>query len=763
MQGDHAIIKNKLLNEIKEINNLSFLQADEFSHYRTILSKVKSNLLDSEFRITVVGEFSSGKSTFLNCLIGKDLLPKGAIETTATVTYIHNVKENHDNCDKAIIHFNDTSKNNIEISLKENRNALKEFVSTMSTKLDVAKEVQSVHLYTTCTGLGENVVLIDTPGSNGVASGHKDLAVKEIRNAHASLCLFSLKGLGNSDLAYIKEIGQYQKSMFYVMNFIDHLKLHEGESVESKLKEFKALINEHAYEDRSRNTSVFGISALNALESKNMTRSKEERDQLYANSGIKNLEQELFSYINIGERINDFYNSITHKLQASITNLCDLLEDKKAILDSKINRNDVDLISKKQSHFKSKIEDNKKRMKTSLSSRQGTLETQTIEFIKEVLIKTEDEIRSFIDNQSLESLQDNKQINCNSFVQQKIQGLHQKLVIFLKDHFIEINSNTIEYIQEYIPLVKVAKDYKLQIKILDARPDFSNMDLETKIQKLEKDVITVNIELNQKINDKNTFRNLLDIKLKQLNVAKEEQSIDKINNKADYDRQIIILGSKPQPLEDVIAVEKDRTSIVGRYSVQPLIGKKDVEEIIYSDENVNIWINKKSSLERKFQKQNEESRKIISAFKNAKIALENNLEIAFAQNSFVEKQKQKLERELKSEKSEQEFLRVKAKKEFERSQKKQILEHILDYLTPPNGVIYHEFREISKRNISDNIKRILDLNMKEYDKKVFEYEKKLASILEKTYGNKTFSEIKNVDYQLASIQKHKLYLEQLSN
>lgn len=759
MNIDHSIIENRLLKEINEIQNIPFLNTDEFLHYRSVLSKIKSNLIDKEFRITVVGEFSSGKSTFLNCLIGKDLLPKGAIETTATITYIHNVKANHKNCDKAFVHYNDTNKSNKEISLTDNINALKDFVSTMSTQIDVAKEVHSVHLYTTFDGLDENVVLIDTPGSNGMASGHKELAIKEIRNAHASLCLFSLKGLGNSDLTYVKEIGQYQKSMFYVMNFIDDLKLYEGDSVESKLKELKALINEYVYEGKYRNTKVFGISALNALESYDTTKSIEEREQLFANSKIKYLQNELFSYVNNGERIGDFYNSLTDKLQILIKALSNLLEDNKAVLETKININDVDLIKKKQFQFNSKIEDNKKKIITRISAKQGALETQTVKLIKDELDKIGKDINAEFDSQSLDNIL-NKNFNLKELVRKKIHFLHQILAVFLKDHFIDINSNTINYIQEYIPLIKAKNGDKFEFKILDAKPNLSNLDLDSNIQKLEKELKKVNTGLNQKVNENNSFQNLLDTNKKQLGAAKVEQSTANIINKAIYDRQVINLGPKPQPLDYKVIVAKDKTSVLGRL-FQPVFGKKDVEEIRYSNQNVTVWIKSKNELERKFQNQKEESRKIITAFENAQKELEVKLDDSTDQKSDLEKKKHKLENDLQSEKKNQDFFKLKARNEFERAQKKQIIENIFDYLMSPNGVVYNELRELSKLNISANIKHILDLNMKDYDKKVIEYKKKLDAVLEKNYGDEVFLQIQNVNNQLTILQRHKLNLEKL--
>ena len=55
--------------------------------YDDLVSRIHNN----EFRITIVGEFSSGKSTLIDALIGKDILPHSTSETTATLTYIDSV------------------------------------------------------------------------------------------------------------------------------------------------------------------------------------------------------------------------------------------------------------------------------------------------------------------------------------------------------------------------------------------------------------------------------------------------------------------------------------------------------------------------------------------------------------------------------------------------------------------------------------------------------------------------------------------------
>jgi len=64
---------------LKKLKDHTELQKD----FRDKLLEVNRPL-----RLAVVGEFSSGKSTFINALLQKDLLPEGILPTTGVATYI---------------------------------------------------------------------------------------------------------------------------------------------------------------------------------------------------------------------------------------------------------------------------------------------------------------------------------------------------------------------------------------------------------------------------------------------------------------------------------------------------------------------------------------------------------------------------------------------------------------------------------------------------------------------------------------------------
>lgn len=89
-----------LVKKVKAIPSIS-----KYDNLVDALDGIAADVKEQVFRVTVVGEFSSGKSTFLNALIGRDLLPHAVSETTATITYIHNVPAEDSRNNKAVIHY----------------------------------------------------------------------------------------------------------------------------------------------------------------------------------------------------------------------------------------------------------------------------------------------------------------------------------------------------------------------------------------------------------------------------------------------------------------------------------------------------------------------------------------------------------------------------------------------------------------------------------------------------------------------------------
>lgn len=61
-------------------------------HSETIFRKA-APFINGHFTLAIVGKTSSGKSTFINTLIGEDILPTGHFQTTSAITYIEHAEQ----------------------------------------------------------------------------------------------------------------------------------------------------------------------------------------------------------------------------------------------------------------------------------------------------------------------------------------------------------------------------------------------------------------------------------------------------------------------------------------------------------------------------------------------------------------------------------------------------------------------------------------------------------------------------------------------
>lgn len=319
--------KNKrLLDIISQIKKTQAIKG--FPYIAESLTDTEFELENNEFRITIVGEFSSGKSTFLNAIIGQDILPHGVNETTATVTYIHNVSKADPRLDKAIVHFRDETKNDVTLDVSKDKSALIDYVTTSENQYNVVQDIVAVDVYVHFADIEDPVVFIDTPGMNGGAKGHREITLHEIRHSHASICLFHLRGMGKSDLDFIKELKKYQQSFFFVLNAIDDLKTNE-ESYEERMQAFTNDIVNYVYEGNGKPQFVFGISALKALCARDLRimrvydtdqsdLTEADRTRLLEESKMPELEKALFDYLRVSEKEKVFYQSICHRLLETI-------------------------------------------------------------------------------------------------------------------------------------------------------------------------------------------------------------------------------------------------------------------------------------------------------------------------------------------------------------------------------------------------------------------------------------------------------------
>jgi Tfp pilus assembly protein PilF/GTPase SAR1 family protein len=169
-----------------------------------------SNALDQPLLVTVMGEFSSGKSSFVNAFIGAEVAPTGITPTTATINVVRYGRER---CGRIIGHDSSVR----ELSWE----SLFPYLRSMSA--ETARAIDRVEILLPLPQL-EKINIVDTPGLNSIQPEHEATARAFIARADAVVWVFtSNQGGKASERAALTSIRAEGKRVLGVLNKSDQL------------------------------------------------------------------------------------------------------------------------------------------------------------------------------------------------------------------------------------------------------------------------------------------------------------------------------------------------------------------------------------------------------------------------------------------------------------------------------------------------------------------------------------------------------------
>ena len=201
------------------------------------MKRLQQTLEDQHYLLTVVGQFSAGKSKLINNLLGREVLPVHITETTAIVTFIKYGEE-----EQASILYRDGSFDTISIE-----DSLRLWQSGESK--ETLSEIISIHI-TLCSELLKNgLVIADTPGVNTIIERHIEETESILTSADRILYVLK-KPLTDSDATFIRTIEAQGIPVILVRTHMDDLKQNEEKADETIAKEqeqFAELSNERVF------------------------------------------------------------------------------------------------------------------------------------------------------------------------------------------------------------------------------------------------------------------------------------------------------------------------------------------------------------------------------------------------------------------------------------------------------------------------------------------------------------------------------------
>ena len=178
--------------------------------------------LDELFLLVIVGEFNSGKSAFINALVGSRVVPEGVTPTTSQI----NVLQYGDNVDRQV-------------------------------------REPALHVITAPAPILREIHIVDTPGTNAIIREHEAITAEFVPRSDLVLFVTSAdRPFTETERAFLEQVRGWGKKVVVVVNKIDIL---EGER---QIEEVRTFVADSARRLLGFTPEIFPVSARLALKAK---------------------------------------------------------------------------------------------------------------------------------------------------------------------------------------------------------------------------------------------------------------------------------------------------------------------------------------------------------------------------------------------------------------------------------------------------------------------------------------------------------------
>lgn len=256
--------------------------SENFNLSRELLEK-------GEFNLAVCGKVKNGKSSLINALIGKELLPVCTDVATSRVFKISHSRE-----EKFYVVYGNGNRK--EISQEELAAYGSQAVIKQEGEVEVENTISYIQVFTPMDFLPEGVSLIDTPGIGSTYPHHTAITKQYIKQADAVMFVMNPTPLEDIEVDFLKEIVNVTPGILFVTTKIDQ---NGNESVEESLKRNHQII-EKAVGDKL----PFGISMLK-MSSKLLLEAATEKDKM-----TSEFNYEISGYDDVKSAINSMVFTI---------------------------------------------------------------------------------------------------------------------------------------------------------------------------------------------------------------------------------------------------------------------------------------------------------------------------------------------------------------------------------------------------------------------------------------------------------------------
>lgn len=251
--------------EYQELNEkidavLSLPQEVVAEESRAELHRLKQAIQQDVFSIVVLGEFSRGKSTFVNALMGEPLLPMDVLPETAVIQVLHYAEKPG----VEIVYRNGMVKQG-----EADRDFLKRF--SVRAQQDAADDVEYLRIGYPSSFLQHQVVVVDTPGVSDMDEQRAEVTYGFLPQADMVLFLLDASSpLKKTEKEFLEKrvLPQGIRKIVFLANKFDHLdeeEVDEEEYLDKLRMRLKKAFGGDEGQPGLRDIELFPLSAWQAL------------------------------------------------------------------------------------------------------------------------------------------------------------------------------------------------------------------------------------------------------------------------------------------------------------------------------------------------------------------------------------------------------------------------------------------------------------------------------------------------------------------
>lgn len=230
------------------------------------LKRRAQKLRENTYEVLVVGEAKRGKSTFVNALIGRDILPTAVEVATSQVFNVRPAKQ-----EAYRLRFEDGSARQITAA------DLPRYGSQIMADAGVVPApnelIRWIEVDVPVRFLPPGVSILDTPGLGALYAGHARITHRFVPEADAVIfVLESGQPVVKEDLKFIEQILTVTRKIFFVQTKIDRYNKEDWQNVQRRNMEILA----KQFKGRLADTRVWPVSSTNLRKAASADKKTEE-------------------------------------------------------------------------------------------------------------------------------------------------------------------------------------------------------------------------------------------------------------------------------------------------------------------------------------------------------------------------------------------------------------------------------------------------------------------------------------------------------